>query len=152
MKKPNIIHQPYYPGGKTAMAVYLQKHLVYPQAALAAGVEGAVHLRYDIDHKGKVVEVTVTKGIGHGCDEEAIRLVSGMRFSIPQKARGLRILYHKTLKVHFHLPKAQPTTDESAVQQTGGLRYTIVPDRPKADPSATRGYTYSINLPDDGDA
>ena len=132
------------------MAAYLQQHLVYPPTALEAEVEGTVHLKYDIDHKGKVVGVEIINGIGHGCDEEAERLVRGMEFTVPKKARGLRIIYHKNLKVNFHLPKKKavnpPTTGDSL--STSGITYTIVPKSPEPAQKSTsgNGYSYQITI------
>ena len=121
------------------MGTYLQQHLRYPAEALAAKVEGTVHVRYDIDHKGKVVSTQVLSGIGHGCDEEAERLVQGLEFTIPKKARGIRILYHKNLKVNFHLPKAKP----AAPPTSGQLTYTITPGT-----TTEKSYSYQITLPE----
>ena len=141
MKKPKIVHQPYYAGGTEAMTAYLQEHLAYPAEALEARVEGSVHLRYDIDHRGRVVGTEVISGIGYGCDEEAERLVRGMRFVIPKKVRGLRIQYHKTLKVNFHLP---PAPEATVAPVTTGLSYSLVS---KGTPG--QSYQYQIDLPED---
>lgn len=121
------------------MGTYLQQHLRYPTEALEAKIEGTVHVRYDIDHKGKVVSTQVLSGIGHGCDEEAERLVRGLEFTIPKKARGIRILYHKNLKVNFHLPQAKPTAPPAA----GQLTYTVTPST-----GTERSYSYQITLPE----
>ena len=152
MKKPQIVHQPYYPGGQEAMQAYLQANLSYPVEALAAGVEGTVQLRYDINHRGEVVGTELLSGIGHGCDEEAIRLVRGMQFALPKKARGIRIRYHKTIKVNFHLPKAKgqksppPTPAPPATEPITSLNYTVTTTQ-APDAPAKESYSYQISLP-----
>ena len=141
MKKPKIVHQPYYAGGTKAMTAYLQEHLTYPAEALEARVEGSVHLRYDINHRGQVVGTEVLNGIGYGCDEEAERLVRGMQFVIPQKARGLRIRYHKTLKVNFHLP---PVVEEKVAEPAvTNLVYST-----SSTGTGGKSYSYRIDLPE----
>jgi hypothetical protein len=38
---------------------------------------------YTVDYKGKVTEAGIIAGIGHGCDEEALRIVRSMQFKVP---------------------------------------------------------------------
>jgi TonB family protein len=75
-KDKHFIKQPWYEGGPKAMKQYIAEQLCYPDEALAQRVEGTVSVRFDIDHKGDVIDVKIIgHGLGHGCDEEAIRLV-----------------------------------------------------------------------------
>ncbi|MBK7342962.1 MAG: TonB family protein [Saprospiraceae bacterium] len=88
MKKPE------YPGGTKALRTFISNHLVYPSEALDQQIEGTVHLRYGIDHHGKVIDVHVIKGVGGGCTEEAIRLVRLLQFNL-ERTRGIKVLFHK---------------------------------------------------------
>lgn len=134
----SFIKKPVYPGGPTALRTFVVSNLTYPEAARAARVEGTVHLRYTIDYTGKVVGSKVISGIGYGCDEEAQRLVGLLRFEVP-KNRGVRVQFHKTLRVHFRLPK-EPEPPAVQVQYT----YTT-PSAAKPDAGAARsGYEYTI--------
>jgi len=80
-------------GGNAAIA----KAVKYPEIAKKAGVEGRVYLQFVVDEKGNVVDPVVMKGIGAGCDEEALRVVRTLKFK-PGKQRG------KAVKVRFSLP------------------------------------------------
>ena len=111
MKKERKDHQfikkPYYEGGINAMKTFIKENLTYPSAALLKKTEGTVYIRYTINYKGKVVDTKIIAGIGHGCDEEAIRLVKLLEFKVP-KNRNLKAVFHKSLQIHFRLPKVAP--------------------------------------------
>jgi len=106
-KDHQFIKKPYYEGGMTAMKTFIKKNLSYPPVALQKKIEGSVYIRYAINYKGKVVDTKIVTGIGHGCDEEAIRLVKLLEFNVP-KNRNLKALFHKNLQIHFRLPKTLP--------------------------------------------
>lgn len=81
-----------------------QKSIVYPEMALLAGIEGRVVVQFIIDKEGKVNNPVVVRGIGGGCDEEAIRAVSKARF-IPGKQRGKPVNVKFSMPVNFKLKK-----------------------------------------------
>jgi len=146
-KDKHFVKKPIYPGGLKAMRALIRNELQYPKEALEAKVEGTVYLRYDIDYTGKVVSSKVLSGIGHGCDEEAQRIVATFKFEVPKNPRKLRVKFHKTIKIHFRLPKEQPTAQKPNpihMQYT----YTVRPadHKPKSSPTDKKssGYTYTI--------
>jgi TonB family protein len=61
------------------------QNLRYPEAAHAAKVEGRVVISFVVDETGQVTRPSVLQGIGHGCDEEALRVVQLLRFEPGQK-------------------------------------------------------------------
>ncbi len=141
-KEKNFIKKPIYEGGAKAMKAFIAKHLKYPPEALAQKTEGTVYLKYSIDHKGKVIDTQVISGIGHGCDEEAKRLVGKLEFKVP-KNRGVKVLFHKNIQIHFHLPKVAPK------QTTTQLQYTLIPKKTtKQDQSKQndKGGSYSYTI------
>ncbi len=75
----------------------LQKKIKYPEIAKKAGVEGTVFVQFVVDENGNVTNAAVAKGIGAGCDEEALKAVRKAKFK-PGKQRG------KAVKVKFSLP------------------------------------------------
>jgi len=103
---PSHISKPVYPGGVTAMRKFVTANLKYPQEALTAKVEGTVTIRYSLDYRGKVIETKVKKSLGHGCDEEAVRVVKLLRFDVPQ-ARKKKVRIHQDVSIHFKLPKSK---------------------------------------------
>ncbi len=108
MKKENFIVHPYYEGGNAAMEKRIVESLKYPENALIHHVEGTVSLKYNIDNKGHVIAAKIIAGIGHGCDEEAIRLVKLLKFIVPRQPKGLKVIFNKEIHIHFRLPKVAP--------------------------------------------
>lgn len=103
----NFIQRPSYPGGRVAINELIRKNLRYPKKALDAKIEGKVKVQYSLNHKGEVIRAKVLKGLGHGCDKEAIRLVYLLRFDIP-KNRGMKVTFNKSITINFKLPKQKP--------------------------------------------
>ncbi|MCC6724654.1 MAG: energy transducer TonB [Saprospiraceae bacterium] len=144
-KDKHFIKQPWYEGGPKAMKQFIAEQLRYPEAALAQQVEGTVSVRFDIDHKGEVVDAKIIgHGLGHGCDEEAIRLVKAMKFKV-EKPRGVRVIYHKTVQIHFHLPQ-QPATIPLQEMQINYTTPTTLEQTEQPPSQSGGGYSYSINL------
>lgn len=139
-----------YPGGQKAMLLFIQNNLQYPSEAIAAKIEGTVRIRFSIDHTGKVFKSQVIASLGHGCDEEAIRLVQLLQFEVP-KAYKLKVQHHRTLNIHFKLQvnplpvEAHPLPTPLSIQYT--ISSTTSPESPTPDTnSSNQGYHYTIQL------
>jgi len=89
---------PEYPGGEAALYAYLAENIKYPQMAKESGIQGRVFVTFVVERDGRVTDVRVLRGIGGGCDEEAIRVVQGMPKWTPGKQRG------KSVRVQYNLP------------------------------------------------
>lgn len=89
---------PDFVGGRAALQRYLQKHLHFPTAALAAQVSGKVYVTFVVQADGRVGEVTVLKGLGYGTEEAAARVVREM----PSWTPGMQ--NHHSVAVRFTLP------------------------------------------------
>ena len=75
----------------------LQKHIRSPELARQAGINGRVFVQFVVDETGAVTNPVVLRGIGGGCDEEALRVIRLATFT-PGKQRG------KPVKVRYVLP------------------------------------------------
>lgn len=135
-KKPdNFLKLPEYPGGKEQFKEFIRQNLKYPQEALENKVEGLVIVSADITDRGEVQNIRVEKGIGSGCDEEAIRVVGLMKFG-SVKNRGLRVKSHRTFKINFKLPS----------NKVNSIQYSIKKEEPSNQKQAPVSYSYSINI------
>jgi len=94
---------PEYPGGEQSMYKWLGKNIKYPQVAKENGIEGKVFVRFIVDQSGKVKDAQVVRGIGGGCDEEALRVVNLMPDWKPGKQRGKPVKVQFTIPIHFQL-------------------------------------------------
>jgi len=90
-------------GGMAAFYKYVGSKLKYPPQANRMGVEGKVYVEFVINRDGTIVDVKVVRGIGAGCDEEAIRVVEGSPAWNPGKQRGKPVRQKYTLPIQFKL-------------------------------------------------
>lgn len=80
----------------------LHKKITYPPIAKKAGVEGRVTVQFVVDEQGNVQDAEILRGIGAGCDEEALRAVTSSTFE-PGRQRGKPVKVRMTLPVTFKL-------------------------------------------------
>ena len=93
-----VDQMPEYKGGDEARVLFLMKNLNYPKEARKAGISGIVFVTFIVWSDGSVGEVKIKRGIGHGCDEEAMRVVKMM----PNWKAGQKD--GKAVNVYFNLP------------------------------------------------
>ncbi|MFN3940550.1 MAG: energy transducer TonB, partial [Chitinophagales bacterium] len=98
-----VEEMPTFPGGDKALYEYLAKNIKYPAVAKDNGIEGKVYIKFVVNEDGSVSQVSLARGIGGGCDEEAMRVVSGMPKWTPGKQRGKNVKVWYTLPVYFKL-------------------------------------------------
>lgn len=94
---------PEFNGGFLAMQKYLQKNIRYPQAALHMGTTGIVYVEFVIETDGAITDAKVIRGIGDGCDEEALRAVTNMPKWVPGKQNGQEVRVRTTVPIKFEL-------------------------------------------------
>ncbi len=136
-KDKDFLRKPYYEGGLTALRQFIRKNMKYPADALKNKIEGHVHLKYAVNHKGLVIKAKVVAGIGHGCNEEAVRLVKLLKFKV-ERVRKMRVTYNKTIRIYFKLPKPN---EKSA----GKVSYTIKKKEATSKPKE-KSYSYTITF------
>ena len=96
---------PAFRGGEQKMFEFLGNNLVYPKEAKEAGIEGQVFVEFYIERDGTVCDAKVLRGIGYGCDEEALRVIGLMPKWYPGKQRGKAVRVRYTLPINFKLSK-----------------------------------------------
>ena len=94
---------PEFPGGMEAWNEYLRKNLKYPTQARRMGIEGTVYVVFVVNTDGTVQDVELLRGIGGGCDEEALRVVKGAPKWTPGKQRGRPVRVRMRLPIRFKL-------------------------------------------------
>ena len=86
--------QPSFPGGIAAFYEYIGKQLKYPRQAIQRRTEGKVYVQFVVNKDGSLTDIQVVKGIGVGCDAEAVRVLSsapsGIRISSGASPCGYR--------------------------------------------------------------
>jgi TonB family protein len=142
-KKKSFIHLPAYPGGKEAYLKFIKDNVVYPEQARINKIEGFVYLVYTVTNTGEIEEVEVSKGIGYGCDEEAIRVIRLLKYE-PAHNRGIRMKVQMKTKLHFSF------TETAAVHSQSEIQITYTPANPEKanspEPEHQAVYNYTINI------
>ena len=82
---------------------FVGKNLKYPKKAQRMGIEGKVFVQFIIDEFGNITELKVIRGIGSGCDEEALRVMRLLPSWIPGKQRGKPVKVRMVLPLTFKL-------------------------------------------------
>ncbi|HNT70115.1 MAG: Gram-negative bacterial tonB protein [Bacteroidetes bacterium ADurb.Bin035] len=94
---------PEFPGGDKALREYILNNIKYPEVARTSGITGTVYVQFVVEKDGSISDVKVVRGIGGGCDEEAVRVVKSMPRWKPGKQRGQPVRVYFTLPIEFKL-------------------------------------------------
>lgn len=80
----------------------LSRNVKYPQQARRIGTEGKVYVEFVVNRNGELADLKVIKGIGSGCDEEAMRVLALTKWE-PGKQRGRPVRVKMVLPISFQL-------------------------------------------------
>ena len=94
---------PEFPGGEQAMMDFVSKNVQYPKEAMEKGISGRVMVGFIVEKDGSIGDVKVVKGIGGGCDEEAVRVVKAMPKWKPGKEKGKPVRVSYMMPIFFKL-------------------------------------------------
>jgi len=142
-KKKSFLRIPTYPGGKEAYLNFIKENIIYPEQALSDRIEGHVHITYTVNNIGEIVDVEVTKGIGSGCDEEAVRVIRLMQYEAARN-RGVKMKVQMKTRIHFKLPEIV----QGGIKASPQLNYTPVTQEKanSPEPKSQAVYNYTITI------
>ena len=146
-KTDQFLNEPLFVGGKAALDAFIAHNVKYPDDALELKLEGDVHVKYDLNHKGKVIAAVVTKGLFPSLDAEALRLVNMLRFEC-KVPRGMKVVFHQNITIHFKLPRVAAQPKAPGLIVAAGISYTVTstvkkPNEPQPPNGAI--YTYTVS-------
>lgn len=99
-----VVEQPAVPkGGLTAFYQDISERIQYPASARRMNIEGKVFVEFVVNRDGSITDVVAIKGIGAGCDEEAVRVVKTSAAWNPAKQRGKAVKQRLVLPITFKL-------------------------------------------------
>lgn len=98
-----VEEMPRYSKGEEAMMEFLSQSIHYPEIAKRVGVEGKVYVTFIVEKDGSLSNITVLKGIGAGCDEEAVRAIKLLDKWIPGKQNGNTVRVKASVPIIFRL-------------------------------------------------
>ena len=93
-----VEEMPSSPGGEAKLMEYVAKNIKYPQIARETGIQGRVFVGFVVEPDGSISNVKLLRGIGGGCDEEAMRVIKSLPKWKPGKQRG------KAVRVSYQIP------------------------------------------------
>lgn len=93
--------QPEPKGGYAKFYKKISKNLKYPVRALNYGVDGKVYIGFVVDKDGSLTQVEVLRGIGFGCDEEAVNAIASADKWNPGKQRGVPVRVKMVIPIEF---------------------------------------------------
>jgi len=94
---------PTYPGGQDAMSKFLVENIKYPETAMKNNIQGKVFVTFVVRNDGTIANAKIIRGIGSGCDEEALRVVMLMPKWNPGTQKGKPVDVQFTLPINFVL-------------------------------------------------
>lgn len=95
--------EPAFPGGIDKFYAYLQKNVKYPAVAKENNVQGKVFVTFVVEKDGSLTDLKIARGIGSGCDEEAIRVLKASPHWTPGIQNGTKVRVQYTISVNFTL-------------------------------------------------
>lgn len=98
-----VEEQPSFPGGMKAFYELMGDKIRYPSMARRTQVQGRVFIEFIVEKNGVLTGIKVVKGIGAGCDEEAIRVLKTVPRFNPGKQRGVPVRVKMVLPIYFRL-------------------------------------------------
>lgn len=109
-----VEQQPMFPGGIEAMYKFLGQNIRYPKAAVDAGATGRVFLSFVVTETGEIQDIVVLKGIGYGCDAEAVRVLSLFPKWEPAKQDGAPVNVRYNLPINFQMEESESNNNNRA--------------------------------------
>lgn len=100
---PGVDEYPEFEGGMKGWAKYIQRNLRYPYAAQELNTQGKVFISFVVEKDGSITNVTLVKGIGSGCDEEAMKVIKKSPIWKPGKNKGTPVRVRYNMPITFSL-------------------------------------------------
>ena len=88
--------------GFQAFYELISQNMEYPEEAKKSEVKGKVYIEFTVDEKGELMNMNVIKGIGSGCDEEAIRAIKMAGRWNPALQNGRPVKQKITIPITFN--------------------------------------------------
>ena len=98
-----VEQMPEFPGGDRALMDFVKDNIQYPAEAKEKGIKGLLYVNFIVEPDGSLSNIKVLKGVGGGCDEEAVRIVESMPKFKPGMQNGEAVRVSYTIPVIFRL-------------------------------------------------
>jgi TonB family protein len=103
IEEDNLSYKPQPENGLMSYRNYLKKNLQYPAEARKNNIQGNVRVEFTVKANGQLADFSVKKGLGYGCDQEALRLIKVGPAWKPAVYNGKKVDRKITVYVPFKL-------------------------------------------------
>ncbi|WP_421879799.1 energy transducer TonB [Marinoscillum sp.] len=93
--------QPSPPKGWSQYYDWIKRNMVYSEAALKQNIEGRVFVQFVVEPDSTLTNIEVVRGLGFGCDEEAVRLIERSPHFIPGTLKGRPVRVRIVIPINF---------------------------------------------------
>lgn len=107
-----VENQPEPSNGIQEFYQYIGQNLRYPSQARRMGIEGKVFVEFTVNEYGELTNFKTLKGIGAGCDEEAIQVLENAPQWNPGTTNGKPVKVKMVLPITFKLNSASSNSAE----------------------------------------
>lgn len=111
----SIEKQPEFPGGITKFYKYVGSNIKYPQMAQDNNVQGKVFLSFIVEKDGALSDIQITRGLGSGTDEEAVRVLKESPKWNPGIKNGFAVRVKYNININFQLNDPVKETKTSSI-------------------------------------
>lgn len=96
-----VEERPSFPGGKPELEKFIARNKRTPYPLKSRNIKGSVNLRFIVNANGSISDIRILKGLGHGCEEEAIRLIELMPTWKAARNQGKTVAVYEALSIPF---------------------------------------------------
>ena len=126
-----VENQPTPEGGMGKFYRYVGDNIKYPKEAREKGIEGKVFVQFVVNEYGELTDFKTLKGIGGGCDEEAVRMLQAAAAWNPGTTDGKPVPVRMVMPITFKFEDGVDNTDKSVSaaekdESTKKLEETVV--------------------------
>nr|MBC7613588.1 TonB family protein [Pseudopedobacter sp.] len=115
----NVEQLPTFPGGLKEFQKFLSENLKYPAKARENNIQGRVFLHFTVEKDGSLSDIKVVRGIGSGCDEEAVRVLAISPKWNPGKQNGKVVRVSYTIPIFFQMTGVLPNINGNGIKIQG---------------------------------
>ncbi|MFC5283444.1 TonB family protein [Pedobacter alpinus] len=116
---------PTFPGGIKAFGAFLSENIKYPEEARKANINGRVFCQFVVEKDGSLTKIRVVRGIGGGCDEEAVRVLAISPKWNPGMQNGEPVRVSYTIPIFFQISAGLENAPKKDIEITDEKRQEL---------------------------
>lgn len=103
--KADVIVQPSFRGGISALYQYISDNFAYPEQAAKRSVNGTMEVEFTVERSGDITNVGILQGLDFSVDDEILRLLKAMPRWIPATKNGVPVRYKLSMPLNIRVSK-----------------------------------------------